>query len=114
MASLGHVAVGLAAARTYGEGRRPQWRSAVAWSVLSMLPDADVIGFQEIENPRAWLFRVASNLEVERLSVLVDERTSGGRVQTFALTDGKHAINAAARWSWRLRCESERSLRSTP
>src|SRR5262245_39450345 len=45
MASLGHVAVGLAAARTYGEGRRPPWRSAVAWSVLSMLPDADVIGF---------------------------------------------------------------------
>jgi inner membrane protein len=45
MASLGHVAVGLAAARTYGEGHRPHWRSAVAWSVLSMLPDADVIGF---------------------------------------------------------------------
>ena len=45
MASLGHVAVGLAAARTYGEGHRPQWRSAVAWSALSMLPDADVIGF---------------------------------------------------------------------
>jgi inner membrane protein len=45
MASLGHVAVGLAAARTYGEGHRPHWRSGVAWSVLSMLPDADVIGF---------------------------------------------------------------------
>src|SRR5262245_65846047 len=45
MASLGHVAVGLAAARTYGEGHRPHWRSAVAWSALSMLPDADVIGF---------------------------------------------------------------------
>jgi inner membrane protein len=45
MASLGHVAVGLAAARTYGEGQRPHWRSAVAWSALSMLPDADVIGF---------------------------------------------------------------------
>ena len=45
MASLGHVAVGLAAARTYGEGHRPHWRSAVTWSALSMLPDADVIGF---------------------------------------------------------------------
>jgi inner membrane protein len=45
MASLGHVAVGLAAARTYGEAHRPHWRSAVTWSVLSMLPDADVIGF---------------------------------------------------------------------
>jgi inner membrane protein len=45
MASLGHVAVGLAAARMYGDGHRPHWRSAVAWSALSMLPDADVIGF---------------------------------------------------------------------
>jgi len=45
MASLGHVAVGLAAARTYGEGHRLHWRSAAAWSLLSMLPDADVIGF---------------------------------------------------------------------
>ena len=45
MASLGHVAVGLAAARTHGEGHRPHWRWAVAWSALSMLPDADVIGF---------------------------------------------------------------------
>jgi len=44
MASLGHVAVGMAAARVY-EGRRPGWRSAVAWSAVSMLPDADVIGF---------------------------------------------------------------------
>ena len=45
MASLGHVAVGLAAARMYGDGHRPHWRSAVTWSALSMLPDADVIGF---------------------------------------------------------------------
>jgi inner membrane protein len=34
----------MAAARVY-EGRRPSWRSAVAWSAVSMLPDADVIGF---------------------------------------------------------------------
>jgi inner membrane protein len=45
MASLGHIAVGLAAARVYGEGHRPGWRSAAAWSALSMLPDIDVIGF---------------------------------------------------------------------
>ena len=45
MASLGHVAVGLAATRMYGDGHRPHWRSAVTWSALSMLPDADVIGF---------------------------------------------------------------------
>ena len=45
MASLGHVAVGLSAARIHDGNHRPQWRSAVAWSALSMLPDADVIGF---------------------------------------------------------------------
>ena len=45
MASLGHVAVGMAAARIDEEGHRPSWRSTVAWSALSMLPDIDVIGF---------------------------------------------------------------------
>jgi inner membrane protein len=45
MASLGHVAVGMAAARVHDQGRRPGWRSAVLWSALSMLPDVDVIGF---------------------------------------------------------------------
>jgi len=45
MASLGHVAVGLAAARIYEDGHRPGWRTAVSWSALSMLPDIDVIGF---------------------------------------------------------------------
>jgi len=46
VASLGHVAVGLAAARLYDDGdHRPGWRSTVTWSALSMLPDADVIGF---------------------------------------------------------------------
>ena len=45
MASLGHVAVGMAAARAHGEDRRPSWRAFAAWSALSMLPDIDVIGF---------------------------------------------------------------------
>jgi inner membrane protein len=45
MASLGHVAIGITAARAHGEGSRPGWRSAIAWSALSMLPDVDVIGF---------------------------------------------------------------------
>jgi inner membrane protein len=48
MASLGHIAVGLTAARlqptTAPSGRR--WLlAAAAWSALSMLPDADVVGF---------------------------------------------------------------------
>ena len=45
MASVGHVAVGMAAARAYRPGRAPRWRSIAWWSVLSLLPDADVIGF---------------------------------------------------------------------
>jgi len=45
MASIGQIAAGMAAARWYHDGRDPGWRSMAAWSALSMLPDADVIGF---------------------------------------------------------------------
>ena len=44
MASIGHIAVGMAAARV-SAGRKPSWREMAAWSALSMLPDADVVGF---------------------------------------------------------------------
>jgi inner membrane protein len=43
MASLGHFAVGMAAARVSSDGHRPSWRSMAAWSAVSMLPDADVV-----------------------------------------------------------------------
>jgi inner membrane protein len=45
MASLGHIGIGMAAARLYGDGRRPHVSSMAAWSALSMLPDIDVVGF---------------------------------------------------------------------
>src|SRR5438132_12761347 len=45
MASVGHVAVGIAAARVSGQGGRPGWREMAVWSALSFAPDADVIGF---------------------------------------------------------------------
>ncbi len=48
MASLGHIAVGMAASRIYrgGHAAHAPWvASAAAWSAISMLPDADVIGF---------------------------------------------------------------------
>ena len=45
MASVGHIAVGLAAGRVHQPGRELRWASAVAWSALALLPDVDVIGF---------------------------------------------------------------------
>ena len=48
MAGLGHLAVGVAAARLHDGAQRPRrltLRSALCWSALSFLPDADVIGF---------------------------------------------------------------------
>lgn len=48
MASLGHIAVGMAAARVYDERVRqrpePSGSSMAFWLLLSMLSDADVIG----------------------------------------------------------------------
>jgi inner membrane protein len=44
VASLGHIAVGLAAARAQ-RGGEARWPALVGWSALSMLPDADVIAF---------------------------------------------------------------------
>ena len=45
MASVGHIAVGMAAARAYDIRRAPRWTAMAAWSALAMLPDLDVIGF---------------------------------------------------------------------
>ena len=45
MASVGHIAVGMAAARAYDARRAPRWTAMAVWSALAMLPDLDVIGF---------------------------------------------------------------------
>ena len=48
MASLGHLVVGMAAARVYGadsSAQRASWGAMLGWAALSFLPDADVIGF---------------------------------------------------------------------
>ncbi len=44
MASFGHVAVGIAAARAYDGAFR--WKTMVALSAFSLLPDLDVIAFR--------------------------------------------------------------------
>jgi inner membrane protein len=43
MASIGHLAVGLAAARA--QDARPSWRAMLGWSALALLPDIDAVGF---------------------------------------------------------------------
>jgi inner membrane protein len=45
MATVGHVAAGLVAARGFHDGRRPRLTDALWWSAVALLPDADVIGF---------------------------------------------------------------------
>src|SRR3989441_5627715 len=45
MASIGHIAVGMAAARVYRDAPALSWSSMAWWSALSLLPDTDVIGF---------------------------------------------------------------------
>jgi inner membrane protein len=48
MASLGHIAIGMAVARTFhpeSQRRRASLTAMLLWSALSFLPDADVIGF---------------------------------------------------------------------
>jgi inner membrane protein len=44
MASLGHIAVGMAASRVHDRTRDLHWLSALSWAALSMLPDADIVG----------------------------------------------------------------------
>jgi len=45
MASLGHIAAGMAAARFDRPSDAPRWSSMAGWSALSLLPDVDVVGF---------------------------------------------------------------------
>lgn len=65
MASVGHIAVGMAAARAYRRGQRVRWSvvtSMVLWSGLSLLPDADVIGFRfGVHYGDAWGHRGATH-----------------------------------------------------
>jgi len=45
VASIGHVAVGLTAARSSVDDRASGWLSLLFWSALSLFPDIDVVGF---------------------------------------------------------------------
>jgi inner membrane protein len=71
MASIGHVAVGMAAARIYrARGERPPLREMVLWSALSLAPDADVIGFPlGVEYGDPWGHRGATHSFVFSIGV---------------------------------------------
>jgi inner membrane protein len=65
MASIGHIAVGMAAARLFPLKRPARWPLAAhmfLWSSLSMLPDLDVVGFRfGIRYADAWGHRGATH-----------------------------------------------------
>jgi inner membrane protein len=73
MASLGHIAVGMATARVSSEDRRavrPSLGAMLFWAALSFLPDADVIGFGfGIRYQDEWGHRGASHSLVFALAV---------------------------------------------
>ena len=63
MASIGHIAVGMVAARANDRGdRRPALASLALWSAVSLLPDVDVIGFSfGVEYGDPWGHRGATH-----------------------------------------------------
>lgn len=64
MASLGHVAVGMAAGRLASPGAPPRqrWTSMALYAALAMLPDLDVIGFGwDVKYEAPWGHRGAAH-----------------------------------------------------
>jgi inner membrane protein len=81
VASIGHVAVGLAAGRAHaGPDERSSWPALFGWSALSLLPDIDVVGFMRgVPYGAPWGHRGATHS------------------LTFALVGGV-VVGLAARW----------------
>ena len=75
MASIGHIAVGMAAARVHRRGQRTRWTvfgAMVVWSALSLLPDADVLLFRfGVAYADAWGHRGATHSFAFALGVAV-------------------------------------------
>lgn len=104
MASLGHVLVGAAAARFCRKNQRTIWHplsAAVLWSGISLLPDADVIGFRlGVRYADPWGHRGATHsfafaLAVGALSWLTARllKLAAGRIGLTALAVvASHAI----------------------
>ena len=92
MASIGHFMVGAAAARFARTGQRTIWSpitAAFIWGGLSLLPDADVIGFRfGIRYEDAWGHRGATHSFVFALWWGWWSPRSRGRVRLPALRTG--------------------------
>jgi inner membrane protein len=92
MASVGHIAVGMAAARLY-QTKSPLQRvpvsSMLLWSALSFLPDADVIGFGfGIRYGDAWGHRGATHSFVFSLALGVAVGTAAWLTRRPAVRTG--------------------------
>ena len=104
MASIGHIAVGMAAARVAGAERgaaQRVWVSMLGWSVLSLLPDADVIGFRYgVAYAAPWGHRGATHsfafaLAVTVIVYLLRRGKSSRRFRNACITAlvvGSHAV----------------------
>ena len=97
MASIGHVAIGMGAARLYRRHQRTRWSivtSMVVWAFLSMLPDADVIGFRfGIRYADAWGHRGATH---SLAFALIVGGAIGVIAPLFGLSRGRTAVCAIA------------------
>lgn len=70
MASIGHIAVGMAAGRFFSADRRAARNAAVIFSVVSLAPDADAIGFRfGVRYADTWGHRGASHSLAVALAV---------------------------------------------
>ena len=89
MASVGHIAVGMAAARVEGRAS-PSWRAVALWSALSLLPDADVIGFAlGVQYADPWGHRGATHS-------LMFSAVAGAAIGLAMWRHGRRAVRIAA------------------
>ena len=92
MAGVGHLAVGMAAARLYRTeqpSQRPSLATVLFWSALSFLPDSDVIGFTlGVQYGDQWGHRGATHSFVFSLVVGVAVGLAAGLFRKPALRTG--------------------------
>jgi inner membrane protein len=99
MASLGHLAVGLAAGRHYArQAEVPAAKSCLLFMALSMLPDADILGFGfgiAYEDPfghRGATHSLVMALLVGALAAALDRRNSRLMFWLASATIASHGL----------------------